>query len=87
MTERRSRTEKEIPLYLIPRAIASRIRAWGDVICRISIVRTHWHHYNVTVRTKRVHRELAPVSSAVFEEVPGSAGMRDIDRKRRGCTA
>lgn len=87
MTKSRSQTEKEIPLYLLPHTVARRIRAWGDVIYRISIVRTHWHHYNVTVRTKRAGKGLAPASSAVFEEVPGSGGAQTSGRKRRRCSA
>ena len=58
MTERRSKSETEIPLFLIPTVIARQIKEQGDDVFRISVKRTHWHHYNVTVRTKQVHREL-----------------------------
>ena len=58
MTERRSKSDTEIPLFLIPTVIARQIKAQGDDVFRISVKRTHWHHYNVTVRTKQVHREL-----------------------------
>jgi hypothetical protein len=87
MTKRRSRTETEVPLYLLPLAIARRVREWGEVVYRISIVRTRWHHYNVTVRTRRIKKELAPVPVAVFEPVPGPAGTQAGKRKRRGCAA
>lgn len=60
----RSRTENEIPLHLLPHAIARKVREWGDIIYRISIRRTHWHHYNVIVRTKTLARELAPRMTA-----------------------
>ena len=55
-----SAQETEIPLYLIPQAIARWIRKKGDAIYRISIRRTHWHHYNVSVRTKAIPKELEP---------------------------
>jgi hypothetical protein len=58
MTARRSKSETEIPLFLIPHVIARQIREQGDDVFRISVKRTHWHHYTVTVRTKQVHREL-----------------------------
>jgi hypothetical protein len=87
MTKRRSRSEKEVPLYLLPLAIARRVREWGAVVYRIRIVRTRWHHYNVTVRTRRIRKELAPESTAVFEQVPGPAGTQAKGRKRRECAA
>lgn len=86
MTRRRSRTERDIPLYLLPLAVARRVRAWGGAVYRISIVRTHRHHYNVTVRTKQAKRGLAPPAAA-FEAVPGASGAKAGGRKRRGCTA
>jgi hypothetical protein len=55
-----SNEEKEIPLYLLPHAIARQIRKTGDRIYRISVKRTHYHHYNVSVRTKALPRELLP---------------------------
>jgi len=58
MTTRRSKSEIEIPLYLIPHVIARQIKERGDAVFRISVKRTHWHHYNVTVRTKPLRREL-----------------------------
>lgn len=64
MTRRRSRTEGGIPLYLLPQAVARKVREWGDAVYRISVKRTHWHHYNVTVRTRPIRKELAPVEIA-----------------------
>ena len=57
MTARQSATETEIPLYLIPTAIARQINMWGEEVYRISVKRIHWHHYNITVRTKSLNRE------------------------------
>ncbi len=71
MTARRSTSETEIPLYLIPHVIARQIKERGDDVYRISVKRTHWHHYNVTVRTKPQYRELR-----VREDTcPSSAGQ------------
>jgi hypothetical protein len=52
-------TEGGIPLYLLPRAIARQIKRTGDSVNRVSVMRTHWHHYNVRVRTRRIKKELA----------------------------
>ena len=59
MSKSRSITEGEIPLYLLPRAIARQITRFGDSVYRISVKRTHWHHYNISVRTRSLPKELA----------------------------
>lgn len=59
-TARRSQSETEIPLYLIPQAITRLIRGRGEKVYRISVVRTHYHHYNISVRTPSLKRELQP---------------------------
>jgi hypothetical protein len=51
----------EIPLWLLPQALVRTVREWGDALYRISVKRTHWHHFNVTVRTRPIPKELAPV--------------------------
>ena len=60
MTKSKSVTEGEIPLYLLPRALALQINRMGDSVYRISVKRTHWHHYNISVRTRSLPKELAP---------------------------
>lgn len=60
MTKSKSITEGEVPLYLVPRAIARQINRIGDSVYRVSVKRTHWHHYNISVRTKSLPKELAP---------------------------
>ena len=60
MPKSKSVTEGEIPLYLLPHAIARQIFRIGDSVYRISVKRTHWHHYNISVRTKSLPKELAP---------------------------
>ena len=74
----RSNETKEIPLFLLPQVIRKYIRKAGDRIYRISVKRTHWHHYNVSVRTKSLPRELAPAGTLVCD-----AGAR-CSRLRRG---
>ena len=57
MTARRSTTETEIPLSLIPTAIARQIKLHGGVVHRISVMRPCRHYYNITVRKKSLNRE------------------------------
>jgi len=70
MSKSKSVTEGEIPLYLLPRAIARQINRFGDSVYRISVKRTHWHHYNISVRTKSLPKELVPCRVARLTE-PG----------------
>jgi hypothetical protein len=63
MTAGRSSKETTVPLYLLPRAIAYQINSMGDSVYRISVVRTHWHHYNISVRVKALPKELEPAYS------------------------
>jgi len=58
MTNAKSMCATEIPLYLIPQAITRLIRTRGQKVYRISVVRTHYHHYNISVRTRLMPREL-----------------------------
>jgi hypothetical protein len=83
MTKSLSVQAAEIPLFLLPKVIARLIRLKGEAVYRISVVRTHWHHYNVSVRTKRIKRELAPVPMAVFSVIPGDA--KRTKNVGRGC--
>jgi len=70
----RSRTLTEIPLHLLPHAVARQVREWGDAVYRISVKRTHWHHFNVTVRTKPVPRELAARALAMLSPPGAESG-------------
>lgn len=76
MTKAKSTRATEIPLYLLPQAIARLIRERGEKVYRISVKRTHLHHYNVSVRTRSLPRELAPVREPApefFDEAEGAA--------------
>ncbi|MDD4137074.1 MAG: hypothetical protein PHT99_04155 [Methanoregula sp.] len=89
VTKSISVTEPAIPLYLLPQAIAHLIRKKGDAVYRISVKRTRWHHYNVSVRTKRIKRELAPVTVAVLQALPGAGAEKKhhAAKKGRRCAA
>jgi len=83
VTKKLSEQETEIPLYLIPQAVARWIRKKGGAVYRISIRRTHWHHYNVSVRTKAIRKELRtiPVMDMEVSLICSSS------RKTRKCAA
>ena len=83
MTRKRSIDEKEIPIHLVPFIIAEHIRRIGDRVHRISVSRSHWHHYNISVRTKTFRKELAPVQNPEEEKVPAMVKRS----RRRGCVA
>jgi hypothetical protein len=85
MTKRLSVRAAEIPLFLLPKVIARLIRLKGEAVYRISVVRTHWHHYNVSVRTKRIKRELAALPVAIFSAVAGTTKQKK--RSVRRCAA
>jgi hypothetical protein len=65
MTRSLSVQAGEIPLYLIPKVIDRLIRLKDEAVYRISVVRTHWHHYNVSIRTKWIRPEPAPVPADI----------------------
>lgn len=79
----------EIPLHILPTVIARQIWNVGDRIYRISVKRTHRHHYNISVRTKLIRKELAPVLVAQLSGLPdpglnshaGMAGAEGADAK------
>jgi len=74
MVRVRLNEETGIPLFLIPRIIARQIMKTGDRVYRISVKRTHWHHYNVSVRIKTLPRELMPGNGGGVMTGPKQAG-------------
>ena len=77
----------EVPLHILPAIIARQIRAVGNRIYRISVKRTHWHHYNISTRTKLIRKEIKPTEIA-----PGSPAIHIVTDKRsrkssKGCAA
>ena len=65
----RGNETKDVPLFLLPQVIGKYIKKTGDRIYRVSVKRTHWHYYHVTVRTKSLPRELMPGRTAGCEPV------------------
>jgi len=89
MQRNRSVTQGGVPLYLLPRSIAFQINRFGDSVYRVSVKRTHWHHYNISVRTKSLPRELAPprvIQREGFED-PGAGLRYSTHEPDRGCEA
>ena len=85
MTRRRSNEVLEVPLHLLPQALARQIRKAGDIIYRISVKRTHWHHYNISVRTRLFRKELAPGEVAVIgAEITPGTGKRERRNRAEG---
>ena len=48
----RSNDERDVPLHLLPLLILQFVRQTGTRIYRISVKRTRWRAYNVSVRTR-----------------------------------
>lgn len=83
MTKSLSVQAAEIPLYLIPKVIDRLIRLRGEAVYRISVVRTHWHHYNVSIRTKWIRPEPAPAPGTDSISPAAETGGRPGTQHRR----
>ena len=77
----------EIPLHLLPQIVARKVREWGAVMYRISIMRTHWHHYNVTVRTRVIRQDPGHTGEAGISSDPQPLTGRVSRKVRRECTS
>ena len=55
-----SNDEQDVPLHLLPLLILQFVRQTGTRIYRISVKRTRWRAYNVSVRTRSKLREREP---------------------------
>lgn len=58
MPRRPARIEWEVPLYLISHKIQQGVISHGEELERMVVDRTHRHHYNISIRTRPVKREL-----------------------------
>jgi hypothetical protein len=83
MAKRLSVQATEIPLYLIPKVIAKLIQLKGEAVYRISVVRTHWHHYNVSIRTKWIRPEPVPVPADT--SLPADHPPKHSRKQNRRC--
>jgi hypothetical protein len=75
MTPARSTRATEVPLYVIPHTIRQLIRDRGGKVYRISVVRTHFHHYNISVRTRSLPKELKPARLPALEISDNAEGV------------
>ena len=58
----------------------------GNAIYRISVKRTHRHHYNISVRTKTIRKELKKLLVAELPDA-GPAEAGPAPGKHRRCAA
>jgi hypothetical protein len=85
-----NRAQRHVPedgsVHLIPCAVAWLIHMKGDAVNRISVKRAYWHHYNMSVRTKTIQRELRQLEVA---ELTGArlAETNPAPGKNRRCAA
>jgi len=58
MPRRPAKIERDIPLYLIPDIVKRGVVTHGNILERVIVSKTKNHFYNVSIRTRRVKREL-----------------------------
>jgi hypothetical protein len=58
MPRRPAKIERDIPLYLIPDIVKRGVVTHGQTLERVIVSTTRNHFYNVSIRTRRVKREL-----------------------------
>ena len=58
MPRRPAKIERDIPLYLIPDIVKRGVVTHGQALERVIVSKTRNHFYNVSIRTRRVKREL-----------------------------
>jgi hypothetical protein len=79
MTGKRSVEVMEIPVHLVPVVIAEKVREVGNRVFRITVKRSHWHHYNISVRTKMFWKELS------YKQVVPEVAAAEIGKRSRRC--
>ena len=58
MPRRPAKIERDIPLYLIPDIVKRGVVTHGQTLERVIVSKTRNHFYNVSIRTRRVKKEL-----------------------------
>jgi len=73
MPRRPAKIERDIPLYLIPDIVKRGVVTHGETLERVIVSKTRNHFYNVSIRTRRVKRELrsAWARSTIREHLTG----------------
>jgi hypothetical protein len=75
MPRRPAKIERDIPLYLIPDIVKRGVVTHGSTLERVIVSKTRNHFYNVSIRTRRVKKELrsAWARSKIRENLQGEA--------------
>ena len=79
MPRRPAKIERDIPLYLIPDIVKRGVVTHGQALERVIVSKTKNHFYNVSIRTRRVKRELRSAWAR-----PGIRERRQGDAKDKG---
>jgi len=58
MPRRPTKTEQDIPLWLVPDIVKREVRTNGEELDWVFVRKTGSHFYNIRIRTKPVRREL-----------------------------
>jgi hypothetical protein len=58
MPRRPTKTEREIPLYLVPAVVKREVSTHGEELDWVFVRKSGSHFYNIRIRTKPVRREL-----------------------------
>jgi hypothetical protein len=91
MPRRPAKIERDIPLYLISDIVKRGVVTHGKALERVIVSKTRNHFYNVSIRTRRIRRELRSswARSRIRERLHGDAedtgtndgkGMQDGSR-------
>ena len=75
MSRRPTKTERDIPLWLIPDIVKREVRTNGEGLDWLFVQKTGSHFYNIRIRTKPIRRELrsAWARSRTREHLRGDA--------------
>jgi len=68
MPRRPSKIERDIPLYLIAGIVKRGVSTYGEGLERVIVRKTGRHFYNVSIRTRRIRKELRSSWIAVQNE-------------------
>ncbi len=79
MPRRPAKIERDIPLYLIPDIVKRGVVTHGQALERVIVSKTGNHFYNVSIRTRRVKKELRSAWAR-----PGNRGSHQGDAEERG---
>jgi hypothetical protein len=82
MPRRPAKIERDIPLYLIPDIVKRGVVTHGQTLERVIVSKTGNHFYNVSIRTRRVKRELRSAwsRSRIREHLEGDDEEKGTDQ-------